>query len=167
MFADDKLLKHLMDKIKTAAMNFAYELLSEYEANDDDYQRYLIDNGYIYPEGHPDEGMIDWDRVHDENQDYINFRDDARELINDIKHSLNISPYDLRSEVNTGPNRFGGGPLMSLDQLPDVVTHIMHNDYFRGPNDFIDFIRNIIVRRGGVSGEWKVYQQLGKTLEEI
>lgn len=87
IFADDTVLKHLIDQIKDFAMEPINDRLTDWEVDDEYYFKFLQDEGYV-----DDEGEVDWDRA----PSYLEYNDDARREYNTLSDALNPSPAELR-----------------------------------------------------------------------
>lgn len=86
-FADDETLQKLSDDIWSFVLDKVQDVLSDLEANDDSYYRWLKDHGYV-----DEAGDIDWDKA----PSYMEYNDDARSWEATIEEYAHPSPDDLR-----------------------------------------------------------------------
>ena len=95
-FAPDDMLEMLIRKISTATMDHVSEMINEWETQDDYWYEYLRDKGYVYPEGHPDEGDIDWEAAMDADESYTSWNYEANDFIQQIREAVDLTPQEVR-----------------------------------------------------------------------
>ena len=91
IFAPDELLKKLIKKIMEMSNEYIWQIVSDFEGEDDYYIEWLTDHGYS-----TEDSIIDWDRVQDDGVTYIQFNDDMRVFVNDCEKFLEMTPQILR-----------------------------------------------------------------------
>jgi hypothetical protein len=87
IFAENKILQSIWEEIGERAMEIAYEeFFYEWEMNDDTFRDWQAEQA-IKKEYIDEEGDIDWDRVHedDELNDYGQYNEGAAEFLNDVR----------------------------------------------------------------------------------
>jgi hypothetical protein len=144
LFADDSVLQPLLDKIAELAEEHLWEILSDWESNDDYYFKYLRDEGY-----EDENGDIDWDRVVKGRDTYENYNDEYRRFSNDMQDAIRPTIKTIRGLLNLGFDLEKTTPVSLLPQVVAVnVKNIFpkrRGDYDGGMADYI--LRNIDVER--------------------
>jgi len=102
MFAPDDYLKEPLMKIGEIVMEHVWEMVSDWEINDDYWYEHLRKEGYVYPEGHEEEGMIDWDRAAEDDVDYLNWNYDANDWFMAAKEAVEVTPTQARRTAEEG-----------------------------------------------------------------
>jgi hypothetical protein len=96
VFTPDEMLEPLIGKIKTAVSDHVHEIVNDWEHQDDYWWDYLRKEGYVYPEGHPEEGDIDWDKVSDADLTYTDWNYDAADYISRIVGAVDLTPNEVK-----------------------------------------------------------------------
>ena len=96
VFTPDEVLEPLIAKIKTAVNDHVWEMASEWEAQDDYWYEYLRSKGYVYPEGHEDEGQIDFEKAFDNDESYTSWNYEVSDFIGNINSSVDLTPAEVR-----------------------------------------------------------------------
>ena len=96
VFTPDEVLEPLIAKIKTAVNDHINEMVSEWEAEDDYWYDYLRKQGYVYPEGHEEEGQIDWEKAYDADESYTSWNYEAADFMSAINSSVDLTPAEVR-----------------------------------------------------------------------
>ena len=159
VFADDATLEPLIAKIKTAVMDRAWETISEWEVQDDYWYEWLRKEGYVYPEGHEDEGEIDYDRLTDNDIDYYSWNYDAQDHIRDHQDAVDINPDDVRRLANEIYHEWNED-ILDISKLDDIFSYNLEQQ-FRKETEIGKWItENIWVKKTGTG--WDV-SLLGST----
>jgi len=146
LFADDSVLQPLLDKIAEYAEEHMWEILSDWESNDDYYLKYLRDEGY-----EDENGDIDWDRVEKGRDTYENYNDEYRRFSIDMQDAIRPTIKTIRSLLYPG---YDLEETTDVCLLPQVVAVNVKNEFPGGRGDYdvgmADYIRrNIGVERTG------------------
>ena len=159
VFANDATLEPLIAKIKTAVMDRAWETISEWEVQDDYWYEWLRKEGYVYPEGHEDEGSIDYDRLTDNDIDYYSWNYDAQDYIRDHQDAVDINPDDVRRLANEIYHEWNED-ILDIGKLDDIFSYNLEQQ-FRKETEIGKWIaENIWVKKTGTG--WDV-SLLGST----
>lgn len=126
VFTPDEILEPLIEKIKTAVNDHLSELVSDYEVNDDYWYQSLRDEGYVYPEGHEDEGQIDWDKVADADISYLDYATDLRDLIEDVNDAVDLTPEEVRNLAAEVAGEYGAD-TQEIRDLDKIVAYSVEN----------------------------------------
>jgi hypothetical protein len=129
MFASDKVLQPLMEKLSEAIKEHSWEIISDWEMSDEYYWDYLRSNpDYVYPEGHEDEGSIDWDAVADAGESYSEWNDEASQFVNDLERLSRQTPDDIRSAAqNVYDNGEDDGDAVKINHLEYVYAYLIRD----------------------------------------
>ena len=146
VFAPDEILQKLLNEIREIVYDYVNDKISEWEAQDDYYHKWLTDNGYA-----TDDGDIDWDKVNDANSGYLDYNDEARDLYNNATEVVSVTPEYLRQSAQDfthGARDVVHNLVIIPSILADEAKDIMgKSDY--GLKDFIEHdIR--IEQKGGI-----------------
>jgi len=126
VFTPDEILEPLIEKIKTAVNDHLSELVSEYEMDDDYWYQSLRDEGYVYPEGHEEEGQIDWDKVADADISYLDFATDLQDLISDVNNAVDLTPEEVRNLAAEVASEWGAD-TQEVRDLDKIVAYSVEN----------------------------------------
>lgn len=151
MMCTDEELKSYIDQIADIAQAHMWEIVSDWEQEDDEYyiemqKRYADKNG-----------DIDWDKVHQNGDEYVKWNDDARRFIVDMDRAIRPTPHAVRWLIDS--ESLGDMFELDLEHLPDVVAFNVRDDFPLGvpDGDMPRFIkRNIGMKKEG--DEWSAYQ---------
>lgn len=114
-FASDELLQRLSDEIWEITQEKVYDILADWEANDESYYQFLSIEGYT-----TDDGVIDWDR---NPPPYTEYNDEARRWSMDMEEYCNPRPAAIRSMAAT---QVSDGTF-DEDSIYNVEGYISHN----------------------------------------
>jgi hypothetical protein len=154
MFAPREIVYPIIGKILTAVQDKMWEDISDWELQDDYWYDWLSKNGYAYPEGHEDEGSIDWDKVAEDNIDYASWNDDVRDYISDVTKAVDLDIDTIRDLALEWD-----GQHTRLGELERIVALNLENKSKRSRNSFNQIISFLTddIHIGKENGEWKVY----------
>ena len=93
LFASDDVLQRIISQIAEIAQEKVWEVISEWEHDDDYYYQQMQE------EYGDEDGDIDWDKVHEAGDDYLQWNDEARKFEIDMKDAINPTPKELKSYV--------------------------------------------------------------------
>lgn len=158
VFTPDEVLEPLLAKIKTAVNDHLWEMVGDWEAQDDYWWDYLRDQGYVYPEGHEEEGQIDWEKVHDADESYTSWNDEASDFIGGINNSVDLTPEEVRNLADE-VGREDGNETVSVSDLDRIVGYsieqnIRGRDGDGGVAEWI--VDHIYIKKTGGDGKWDV-----------
>lgn len=157
VFTPAEVLQPLLEKIKTAVSDHVSEIVNEWEIQDDYWWDYLRKEGYVYPEGHDEEGEIDWDKVAEADVSYTDYNYEAADFIRNIDNSVDITPAEVRELAQEEELEYGSSlDVTDLDQI--VIRNIEKNIRGRdGDGGIAEWIKDhIYVKRTGGDGAWDV-----------
>lgn len=122
MFANDEELQQAIESVAELVQERVWEAISDWEMDDDYYQQYLRDEGYV------DDGEIDYDRA----PGYTEYNDHADRWSRDIWNTVTPSPEELRDIINNDPYEYGS--YDRIEVLPALLGIILREKY-RGNRD--------------------------------
>jgi hypothetical protein len=170
VFTPDEVLQPLLEKISRAVTDHVSEIVNEWEIQDDYWWDYLRKEGYVYPEGHEEEGEIDWDKVSEADLSYTDWNYEAADFINNITNSVDLTPAEVRELAQEEELEYGSSlDVTDLDQI--VIRNIEKNIRGRdGDGGIAEWIKDhIYVKKTGGDGAWDVSllytQKDGKRVE--
>ena len=129
MFADDEDLEEPLTQIREIAMEHIWEMVNDWEHNDDYYYDWLRKEGYVYPEGHEEEGQIDWDKVSEADVSYLEWNYDAHDWFVAAKEAVEVSPRQARDAARDGYSE--EGELVTLGDLEKIPAMNVHEAFLR------------------------------------
>ena len=157
VFADDAVLEPLLGKIKQAVQDHVSEMAGEWESEDDYWWDYLRKEGYVYPEGHEEEGQIDWDKVAEADLSYTDWNYDVADFMNDINNAVDLQPYEVR-RIAEEVGREYGADNQQIDDLDKIFAHAVEEARSRnrdGDGGVAEWIhQHIYVKKR--EGKWDV-----------
>ena len=130
MFAPDEYLKEPLIEIGEIAMEHVWEMVNDWEINDDYWYEWLYKEGYVYPEGHEEEGMIDWDRAAEDDVDYLNWNYDANDWFMAAKNAVEMSPTQAR-RLAEDAYAHGDEGLLTIKDLDTIVAASVRDAFER------------------------------------
>jgi hypothetical protein len=148
-FTPDEVLQTCIDQIAEIAQDHMWEIISDWEQNDDYYY------GEMQRQYGDDDGDIDWDKVQSAGDDYIRWNDEARRFSIDMKEAIHPSAEYLKSNLFrlVEPEE---DEMPSIAELPYVIAANIEKEFPpRRENDggMADFVRrNISMKKDG--GTW-------------
>jgi hypothetical protein len=148
LFMPDEVLQKYIDQIAEIAQDHMWEIISEWEQNDDYYYSKMQE------EYGDDDGEIDWDKVHNAGDDYIRWNDEARRFSIDMQEAIRPSAEYVKELLGKDTEM---ETLDSINALPYAIArHIEQEFPSRRENDggMADFVRrNISMKKDGDT--WK------------
>jgi hypothetical protein len=157
VFTPDEVLEPLLEKISRAVNDHVSEIVNEWEIQDDYWWDHLRKEGYVYPEGHEEEGEIDWDKVSEADVSYTDWNYEAADFIRNINNSIDITPTEVRELAQEEELEYGSSlDVTDLDQI--VIRNIEKNIRGRdGDGGIAEWIKDhIYVKKTGGDGAWDV-----------
>jgi len=134
VFTPDEILEPLIAKIKTAVNDHVHEKVNEWEVEDDYWWEYLRKQGYVYPEGHEEEGGIDWDAVADADESYTSWNYEASDYISRIVGAVDLSPQEVRNLAEE-VGREWGADTQGIDDLDKIMAYAIEQTNNRNEGD--------------------------------
>ncbi len=134
VFTPDEILEPLIGKIKTAVNDHVWEIVGEWESQDDYWWDYLRKQGYVYPEGHEEEGQIDWDKVADADESYTSWNYEASDYIGRIVGAVDLSPQEVR-DLAVEVGREWGADTQGIDDLDKIMAYSIEQTNNRNEGD--------------------------------
>ena len=157
VFTPDEVLEPLIAKIKTAVNDHVYELVSEWEIQDDYWYEYLRKEGYVYPEGHEEEGSIDFDAVADADLSYTDWNYEAADFIRMINNAVDLTPQEVRELAQEEEEEYNGDVgVNDLDTIMgrSIANNVRSRDGDGGVAEWIT--DHIYIKKTGGDGAWDV-----------
>ena len=169
VFTPDEILQPLLEKISRAVQDHVSEIVNDWENGDDYWWDYLRKEGYVYPEGHEEEGGIDWDKVAEADLTYTDWNDDVADFIHNITDSVDISPAEVRELAQEEELEYGS--TLDVTDLDTIIRNsIVKNIRGRDQGGVPAWIKeHIYIKRTGGDGPWDVsliYSQENGTRKE-
>ena len=159
MFAPDEDLKEPLMQMGEIIMEHVWEMINDWEINDDYWYEHLRKEGYVYPEGHEEEGMIDWDRAAEDDVDYLNWNYDANDWFMAAKEAVEISPTQARRAAEEGYEE--EKELITMGELDLIPAYNVRQAFLRsrdGDGGLEDWIsKHVIMQRDGDKWVAKFY----------
>jgi hypothetical protein len=159
MFATDEDLKEPLMQIGEIIMEHVWEMINDWEHNDDYWYEWLRKEGYVYPEGHEEEGMIDWDRAAENDVDYLNWNYDANDWYLAAKEAVEVSPTMARRGAEEGYEE--EGELITLGELELIPAYNVRQAFLRsrdGDGGLEEWIhKHIVMQKDGDKWVAKYY----------
>jgi hypothetical protein len=134
VFTPDEMLEPLIGKIKTAVSDHVDEIVNDWEHQDDYWWDYLRKEGYVYPEGHEEEGQIDWDKVAEADLTYTDWNYDAADYINRIVGAVDLTPQEVR-DLAVEVGREWGNDEQGIDDLDKILAYAIEQTNNRNEGD--------------------------------
>lgn len=116
LFADDEVLAPLLQRIGEMSMEKVNDMLSDWEQSDNYYYQSLLDSGYG-----DEDGNIDWERVAEDDVDYLSYDEDAREFYRDAEIAVNITPEEARNYASQIAEDNNDDEMLTLTELEKTV----------------------------------------------
>ena len=142
-------------QISEIVMEHVWEMISDWEHNDDYYYDWLRKEGYVYPEGHEEEGQIDWDKVAEADVDYLGWNYDASDWFHAAKDAVEVSPSEAREAARDAWRE--EGEMVTLGDLEKVPAFNVQQAFLRsrdGDGGLEEWVyKHVVMRRDG--SKWK------------
>jgi len=159
VFAPDDYLKEPLMKIGEIVMEHVWEMVNDWEINDDYWYEHLRKEGYVYPEGHEEEGMIDWDRAAEDDVDYLSWNYDANDWFMAAKEAVEVTPTQARRTAEEGYEE--EKELIVMGELELIPAYNVRRAFERsrdGDGGLEEWIhKRIIMQKDGDKWEAKFY----------
>jgi hypothetical protein len=159
MFADDEDLKEPLMQIGEIVMEHVWEMVNDWEHNDDYWYDWLRKEGYVYPEGHEEAGKIDWDKAAEDDVDYLSWNYDVNDWYLAAKEAVEMSPTQARRSAEEGYQE--EGEILTLGELELIPAYNVRQAFARsrdGDGGLEEWIgKHIIMQRNGSKWEAKYY----------
>lgn len=154
VFADDEVLAPILQRIGEMAMDQVNDMITEWEHSDNYYYESLVDAGYAN-----EDGDIDWERVSENNADYLSFDDGAREFYNNAESSVFLSPQEARNYAAQIAENNNDDESIGITELEKTVVasideHIREDDGGYSLKKFVN--EHVYVTRDKESGQFVV-----------
>ena len=134
--------------------NFIAEILDEWKQDDmDDYNDYLRDQGYI-----DDDGEIDWDEVHANNEEWLDWNDSARNWVDTLQKLIRPNANKFLQFVRLD---YMGG-LRPVSEFEYAFADFIYGEAdrdFRYSNALYNFIKTDIILSPERDGYVAMYKQ--------
>ena len=149
VFADDEVLVPMLDAIKEIALEYVGNIVTEWQVNDDYYNTWLHEQGYV-----DENGDIDWEQA----PSYFDYNSEAESEYNHLVDAVTITPWEAREgateylvDEETSP---------SLNELDRLVAFIVRSRATRATNHQFEDFAHWIVQHTSISKDNKVtYRQ--------
>jgi hypothetical protein len=157
VFTPDEVLEPLLAKIKTAVNDHVSEIVNDWEVQDDYWWDYLRKEGYVYPEGHEEEGEIDFDAAADADLSYTDWNYEASDFIRTINNAVDLTPEEVREIAQEEEDDYNGD--VGVNDLDTIIERSISKNIGRNSSDggVIEWIRDhIYIKKTGGDGAWDV-----------
>jgi len=156
-FAPDEILVPLTKKIKELLMDYVYEMLSDWETNDDYYYEWLRSEGYVN----------DDDEITDDAPSYLSYNDEARGIFDTIEDAIDLTPDEVREYAKEANEE--DGSVLDIHNIEEVYKQSLKdvqdrsNQYSVG--DVIGFIKQRLYVSRNTDGTYTaVVKRNGETI---
>jgi hypothetical protein len=157
VFTPDEVLKPLLAKIKTAVNDHVSEIVNDWEVQDDYWWDHLRSEGYVYPEGHDEEGEIDFDAAADADLSYTDWNYEASDFIRTINNAVDLTPEEVREIAQEEEDDYNGD--VGVNDLDTIIERSISKNIGRNSSDggVIEWIKDhIYIKKTGGDGAWDV-----------
>jgi hypothetical protein len=157
VFTPDEVLEPLLAKIKTAVNDHVSEIVNDWEVQDDYWWDHLRSEGYVYPEGHDEEGEIDFDAAADADLSYTDWNYEASDFIRTINNAVDLTPEEVREIAQEEEDDYNGD--VGVNDLDTIIERSISKNIGRNSSDggVIEWIRDhIYIKKTGGDGAWDV-----------
>jgi hypothetical protein len=157
VFTPDEVLEPLLAKIKTAVNDHVSEIVNDWEVQDDYWWDYLRKEGYVYPEGHEEEGEIDFDAAADADLSYTDWNYEASDFIRTINNAVDLTPEEVREIAQEEEDDYNGD--VGVNDLDTIIERSISKNIGRNSSDggVIEWIKDhIYIKKTGGDGAWDV-----------
>ena len=155
MFATDEDLKEPLMQIGEMVMEHVWEMINDWEHQDDYWYEWLRKEGYVYPEGHEEEGQIDWDKAAENDVDYLSWNYDTHDWFVAAKEAVEMSPTMARRAAEEGYEE--EGEIITMNELELIPAYNIRQAFERsrdGDGGLEEWIHKHIHLQH-VGGEWE------------
>jgi hypothetical protein len=157
VFTPDEVLEPLLAKIKTAVNDHVSEIVNDWEVQDDYWWDHLRSEGYVYPEGHDEEGEIDFDAAADADLSYTDWNYEASDFIRTINNAVDLTPEEVREIAQEEEDDYNGD--VGVNDLDTIIERSITKNIGRNSSDggVIEWIKDhIYIKKTGGDGAWDV-----------
>jgi hypothetical protein len=157
VFTPDEVLEPLLEKISRAVNDHVSEIVNDWEVQDDYWWDYLRKEGYVYPEGHDEEGEIDWDKVAEADLSYTDWNYEASDFIRTINNAVDLTPEEVRELAQEEEDDYNGD--VGVNDLDTIIERSISKNIGRNSSDggVIEWIKDhIYIKKTGGDGAWDV-----------
>jgi hypothetical protein len=157
VFTPDEVLEPLLAKIKTAVNDHVSEIINDWEVQDDYWWDHLRKEGYVYPEGHEEEGEIDFDAAADADLSYTDWNYEASDFIRTINNAVDLTPEEVREIAQEEEDDYNGD--VGVNDLDTIIERSISKNIGRNSSDggVIEWIKDhIYIKKTGGDGAWDV-----------
>lgn len=155
-FMSDKDLQAAIEAVREIGEEYVNEVLSDWEFQDDYYYIYLKEKGYV-----DEEGNVDWDKVADADESYLEYNMEASDWLSLMYDSLNPTPQELRNIVDEMINDREISETPEFQELPDILGTYIENRARRrtrdGDGGLGDFLQKKVTLSGSPSVGFKAF----------
>jgi hypothetical protein len=157
VFTPDEVLEPLLEKISRAVNDHVSEIVNDWEVQDDYWWDYLRKEGYVYPEGHDEEGEIDWDKVAEADLSYTDWNYEASDFIRTINNAVDLTPEEVRELAQEEEDDYNGD--VGVNDLDTILGRSISKNIGRNSSDggVAEWIKDhIYIKKTGGDGAWDV-----------
>jgi hypothetical protein len=157
VFTPDEVLEPLLEKISRAVNDHVSEIVNDWEVQDDYWWDYLRKEGYVYPEGHDEEGEIDWDKVAEADLSYTDWNYEASDFIRTINNAVDLTPEEVREIAQEEEDDYNGD--VGVNDLDTIMERSISKNIGRNSSDggVAEWIKDhIYIKKTGGDGAWDV-----------
>ena len=155
-FMSDKDLEAAIRAVAEIGEEYVHEVLSDWEMQDDYYYTYLKEKGYV-----DEEGNIDWDKVADADESYLEYNLEASDWLSLMYDSLNPSPQELRNIVDDLIGEGDVDETPEFQELPDILGTYIENRARRrtrdGDGGLGDYLKKKVILSGDPTVGFKAF----------
>jgi hypothetical protein len=155
IFAPDETLKKLTEEIKTLADEEAWDIINNWQVEDDGYYNWLKELGYT-----DEDGEVDWDRANEDGNGYLEWNYDANDWLIILNDALVTNPNEIRSLSFDYMNDHMSDEYPSIVDLPTIIAYNIRNMFYKPRSRRIDeshgmadFVQDVIEVKKK-DGEW-------------
>ena len=152
-FMPDDALKEAVAAIAELGQQYADEVVQDWQDSDSSWFEYLKEKGYT-----DEEGYIDWDKVADADESYLEYNYEASNWLNKMFNALNLEPYEVRDIIDELIDNGTLREYPDIEELPEVIGGNIENKYARsreGDGGLGDHLtRNVILSGTPSGGYW-------------
>jgi len=149
VFADDKIINPLLERIKDLAMDYFWDEVNEWEGQDEYWQQHrdeqARERGYVDADGD-----IDWDQVMNDEDlgDYLDWNDELATLRSNVEIALDYGARGVRDFIlnNQDGNAKDNFLEADLSKLPEILAEIIRYEIGGRRNDD-NFMTDFVDRR--------------------
>ena len=121
VFTPDEMLEPLIEKIKVAVRDHLSEMVGDWEAEDNYWWDYLREKGHVDAEGD-----IDWDKVYDANESYLEWNYEASDFISDVNAAVDLTPREVKELAHEVASEWGADD-QNIDDLDKIFAYAVEN----------------------------------------